>query len=48
MRTAGGPVSGVRSVSLPEGPVETQSGAARNKPGAPAGSAGRPERSDAR
>ncbi len=32
MRTAGGPVSGVRSVSLPEGPVETQSGPAGNKP----------------
>ena len=36
MRTAGGPVSGVRSVSLPEGPVETQSGAARNKTDRPA------------
>ncbi len=35
MRTAGGPVSGVRSVSLPEGPVETQSGPSVNKPAAP-------------
>ncbi len=35
MRTAGGPVSGVRSVSLPEGPVQTQSGPSGNNPDGP-------------
>ena len=35
MRTAGGPVSGVRSVSLPEGPVETQSGPGRKQTDGP-------------
>ena len=46
MRTAGGPVSGVRSVSLPEGPVETQSGAAGNNTDAPHGINGRRESND--
>ena len=35
MRTAGGPVSGVRSVSLPEGPVETLPGPPANNPAGP-------------
>ena len=41
MRTAGARSVGVRSVSLPEGSVETQSGAAGNKPDGPDGITGR-------
>ena len=46
MRTAGARSVGVRSVSLPEGSVETQSGAAGKKTGGPPGVTGGHKSSD--